>query len=205
MASFFPRFLKIFPCRQLSLLPRWIWTAPATLVVPRSSPAVAVELAAAISSVFTDFAPSCSPSSGEQFRHIEMSDLITRRRAVSTTQGSEPPTQPTAAATAAASVATAPALMDHLAVGPAGSQAPASSASSVAQLLAPGGVISPPAPPTPHPLMRRGHSQTTLRPKVPLPKVPNSPFPVEDSTPPPSKLNPVVDINTLVSSVGTDF
>ncbi|KAI5339572.1 hypothetical protein L3X38_018844 [Prunus dulcis] len=55
-----------------------------------------------------------------------MSDLITRRRAVTTTQGSEPPTQPTAAATA-------PALMDHLAVGPAGSQAPASSASSVAQ------------------------------------------------------------------------
>ncbi|KAI5313812.1 hypothetical protein L3X38_042988 [Prunus dulcis] len=54
------------------------------------------------------------------------SDLITRRRAVTTTQGSEPPTQLTAAATA-------PALMDHLAVGPAGSQAPASSASSVAQ------------------------------------------------------------------------
>ncbi|BBN69787.1 hypothetical protein Prudu_1169S001800 [Prunus dulcis] len=46
--------------------------------------------------------------------------------AVTTTQGSEPPTQLTAAATA-------PALMDHLAVGPAGSQAPASSASSVAQ------------------------------------------------------------------------
>ncbi|KAI5333401.1 hypothetical protein L3X38_023532 [Prunus dulcis] len=61
------------------------------------------------------------------------SDLITRRRAVTTTQGSEPPTQVTAAATAAASPATAPALMDRLAVGPAGSQAPASSASSVAQ------------------------------------------------------------------------
>ncbi|KAI5333000.1 hypothetical protein L3X38_023129 [Prunus dulcis] len=54
------------------------------------------------------------------------SDLITRRKAVTTTQGSEPPTQLTAAATA-------PALMDHLAVGPAGSQAPASSASSVVQ------------------------------------------------------------------------
>ncbi|BBH05410.1 hypothetical protein Prudu_373S000300 [Prunus dulcis] len=53
--------------------------------------------------------------------------------AVTTTQGSEPPTQVTAAATAAASAATAPALMDRLAVGPAGSQAPASSASSVAQ------------------------------------------------------------------------
>ncbi|KAI5339169.1 hypothetical protein L3X38_018441 [Prunus dulcis] len=43
-----------------------------------------------------------------------------------TTQSSEPPAQPTSAATALA-------LMDHLAVGPVGSQAPASSASSVAQ------------------------------------------------------------------------
>ncbi|BBH09179.1 hypothetical protein Prudu_021603 [Prunus dulcis] len=56
---------------------------------------------------------------------LYMSDLIRRRRAVTTTQSSEPPAQPTSAATA-------PALMDHLAVGP-GSQAPASSASSVAQ------------------------------------------------------------------------
>ncbi|KAI5327836.1 hypothetical protein L3X38_027232 [Prunus dulcis] len=55
-----------------------------------------------------------------------MSDLIRRRRAVTTTQSSEPPAQPTSAATA-------PTLMNHLAVGPAGSQAPASSASSVAQ------------------------------------------------------------------------
>ncbi|BBG99530.1 hypothetical protein Prudu_009249 [Prunus dulcis] len=45
-----------------------------------------------------------------------MSDLITRRREVTTTQSSEPPTQPTSAATAPASPATAPALMDHLAV-----------------------------------------------------------------------------------------
>ncbi|KAI5311740.1 hypothetical protein L3X38_040913 [Prunus dulcis] len=100
-----------------------------------------------------------------------MSDLIRRRRAVTTTPSSEPATQQTSAATAPASATTAPALMDHLAVGPAGSQAPASSASSVAQpvsarqrhqwrsLLAPGRVISPPAPPTPHPRMRRGHSQ----------------------------------------------
>ncbi|CAL2231012.1 unnamed protein product [Prunus armeniaca] len=43
-----------------------------------------------------------------------------------TTQSSEPPAQP-------ASTATAPALMDYLAVGLVGSQAPASSASSVAQ------------------------------------------------------------------------
>ncbi|BBN70453.1 hypothetical protein Prudu_1478S000200 [Prunus dulcis] len=69
------------------------------------------------------------------------------------------PAQPTSAATAPASAATAPALIDHLAVGLARSQAPASSASSVAQLLAPGGVICPPAPLTPHPLMRRVNFQ----------------------------------------------
>ncbi|KAI5316410.1 hypothetical protein L3X38_036117 [Prunus dulcis] len=55
-----------------------------------------------------------------------MSDLIRRRRAVTTRQSSEPPAQSTSAATE-------PALMDHLAVGPVRSQAPASSASSVAQ------------------------------------------------------------------------
>ncbi|KAI5317660.1 hypothetical protein L3X38_037367 [Prunus dulcis] len=51
-----------------------------------------------------------------------MSNLIRRRRAVTTAQSSEPPAQLTSAATALA-------LMDHLAVGHAGSQAPASSAS----------------------------------------------------------------------------
>ncbi|XP_020415536.1 TMV resistance protein N-like [Prunus persica] len=60
----------------------------------------------------------------------KMSDLIRRNRAVTTTQSSKPPAQPTSAATAQA-------LMDHLAVGPVGSQAPASSASSVGSLLAP--------------------------------------------------------------------
>ncbi|KAI5327479.1 hypothetical protein L3X38_026875 [Prunus dulcis] len=53
-----------------------------------------------------------------------MSDLIRRRRTVTTTQSSA--AQP-------ASAATAPVLKDHLAVGPVGSQAPASSASSVEQ------------------------------------------------------------------------
>ncbi|KAI5322780.1 hypothetical protein L3X38_031852 [Prunus dulcis] len=69
-----------------------------------------------------------------------MSDLIRRRRAVTTTQSSEPlapltsaATAPASAATTPASAAIAPALMDDLAVGPAGSQEPASSASSVAQ------------------------------------------------------------------------
>ncbi|BBN68757.1 hypothetical protein Prudu_563S000200 [Prunus dulcis] len=84
-----------------------------------------------------------------------MSDLITRRRAVTTTQGSEPPTQLTAAATAAASAATAPALMDRLAVGPAGPRRLPHQRHQWRSLLAPGGVIGPPAPPTPHPLMRR--------------------------------------------------
>ncbi|KAI5344411.1 hypothetical protein L3X38_012288 [Prunus dulcis] len=88
-----------------------------------------------------------------------MSDLIIRRRAVTTTQSSEPPAQPTSAATAPASAATAPALMDHLAVGPAGSQRLLHQLHQWHSLLAPGGVIGPPAPPTPHPLMRRGHSQ----------------------------------------------
>ncbi|KAI5328524.1 hypothetical protein L3X38_027921 [Prunus dulcis] len=90
---------------------------------------------------------SRSLSSGDQIRHLRygfcpifdaladgwMSDLIRSRRAVKTTQSSEPLAQPTSAATAPASAATAPALMDHLAVGPAGSQPSASSASSVAQ------------------------------------------------------------------------
>ncbi|KAI5316590.1 hypothetical protein L3X38_036297 [Prunus dulcis] len=57
---------------------------------------------------------------------VQFPDLIRRRRAVMTTQSSEPPAQPTSAATV-------PALMDHLAVGPTGSQVPASLASSVAQ------------------------------------------------------------------------
>ncbi|KAI5341710.1 hypothetical protein L3X38_009585 [Prunus dulcis] len=91
----------------------------------------------ATNSATSDFA-DCEISGVVMFGPLDrtqthMSDLITRRRAVTTTQGSEPPTQLTAAATAAASAATAPALMDRLAVGPAGSQAPASSASSVAQ------------------------------------------------------------------------
>ncbi|BBH08907.1 hypothetical protein Prudu_021253, partial [Prunus dulcis] len=88
-------------------------------------------------------------------------------RAVTTTQGSEPPTQPTAAATAAASAATsaasaatAPALMDHLAVRPAGSQRLPHQRHQWRSLLAPGGVIGPPAPPTPHPLMRRAKKNT---------------------------------------------
>ncbi|CAL2276212.1 unnamed protein product [Prunus armeniaca] len=55
-----------------------------------------------------------------------MSNLIRRRRLVTTTPSSESPPQP-------ASAATTPAQMDQLAVGPVGSQTPASSASSVAQ------------------------------------------------------------------------
>ncbi|KAI5343983.1 hypothetical protein L3X38_011860 [Prunus dulcis] len=105
----------------------------ATTVVPRSFPAVTVEPAAAISSVFTESAPPSFSLLRRPNPTPEMSDLIRRRRAVTTTQSLERPTQPTSTATAPASAATAPALMNHLAVGPAGSQAPASSASSVAQ------------------------------------------------------------------------
>ncbi|BBN67320.1 hypothetical protein Prudu_41S000200 [Prunus dulcis] len=74
-----------------------------------------------------------STDRGSESRILELANPRSRIFAVTTTQSSEPPTQPTSAATAPASAATAPALMDHLAVGPAGSQAPASSASSVAQ------------------------------------------------------------------------
>ncbi|KAI5343331.1 hypothetical protein L3X38_011207 [Prunus dulcis] len=42
-----------------------------------------------------------------------MSDMIRRRRAVTTKQSSEAPTQPTSAATGPASAVTVPALMDH--------------------------------------------------------------------------------------------
>ncbi|KAI5342902.1 hypothetical protein L3X38_010778 [Prunus dulcis] len=55
-----------------------------------------------------------------------MSDLIRRGRTMMTAPSSDPPAQ-------SASAATAPALMDHVVVGPGASQAPASSASSVAQ------------------------------------------------------------------------
>ncbi|KAI5322898.1 hypothetical protein L3X38_031970 [Prunus dulcis] len=164
MASFFPRFLKIPHSPSLSP-PSAQPPTPvdldraATTVVPRSFPTVTVTPAATISSVFTESAPPSFSLLRRPNLTPEMSDLIRRRRAVTTTQSSEPPTQPTSAAIAPASAATAPALMDHLAVGPAGSQAPASSASSVAQPVSARRRHRPAAPPTPHPLMRRGHSQ----------------------------------------------
>ncbi|KAI5333488.1 hypothetical protein L3X38_023619 [Prunus dulcis] len=55
-----------------------------------------------------------------------MSDLIRRGRSMTTAPSSDPPAQ-------SASAATAPALLNHVVVGPGASQAPASSASSVAQ------------------------------------------------------------------------
>ncbi|KAI5322518.1 hypothetical protein L3X38_031590 [Prunus dulcis] len=56
----------------------------------------------------------------------EMSDLIRRGRSMTTAPSSDPPAQ-------SASATTAPTLLDHVVVGPGVSQAPASSASSVAQ------------------------------------------------------------------------
>ncbi|KAI5316413.1 hypothetical protein L3X38_036120 [Prunus dulcis] len=58
--------------------------------------------------------------------HKRMSDLIRRGRSMTTAPSSDPPAQ-------SASAATAPALMEHVLVGPGASQVPASSASSVAQ------------------------------------------------------------------------
>ena len=55
-----------------------------------------------------------------------MLDLIRRGRSMTTAPSSDPPAQ-------SASAATAPALLDHVVVGPGASQAPGSSASSVAQ------------------------------------------------------------------------
>ncbi|KAI5328556.1 hypothetical protein L3X38_027953 [Prunus dulcis] len=60
------------------------------------------------------------------FRTPEMSDLIRRGRSMTTAPSSDPPAQ-------SASAATAPALLDHVVVGPGASQALASSSSSVAQ------------------------------------------------------------------------
>ncbi|KAI5327203.1 hypothetical protein L3X38_026599 [Prunus dulcis] len=98
------------------------------MVVPWSFLAVTVEPVAAISLVFTESAPPSFSLLWRPNPTPEISDLIKRRRVVTTMQSSEPPAQPTFAATA-------PALIDHLAVGPAGSQALASSASSVAQTV----------------------------------------------------------------------
>ncbi|KAI5351681.1 hypothetical protein L3X38_004572 [Prunus dulcis] len=58
--------------------------------------------------------------------YVQMSDLIRRGRSMTTAPSSDPPAQ-------SASAATAPALLDHVVVGPGTSQASASSASSVAQ------------------------------------------------------------------------
>ncbi|KAI5313781.1 hypothetical protein L3X38_042957 [Prunus dulcis] len=107
-------------------LPLWNLDRVATTLVPRSFPAITIEPAAIISSIFTESAPLSFSLVWRPNPTPEMSDLIRRHGEVTTKQSSEPPTQPTSAATA-------PALMDHLAVGPAGSQAPASSASLVAQ------------------------------------------------------------------------
>ncbi|BBG97149.1 hypothetical protein Prudu_006179 [Prunus dulcis] len=83
--------------------------------------------------------------------------LIRRHRAVTTTQSSEPRLS---RHLLLASICCHCASTD----GPLGSwsceaQAPASSASSVAQPVSARRRHRPPAPPTPHPLMRRGHSQ----------------------------------------------
>ncbi|KAI5338809.1 hypothetical protein L3X38_018081 [Prunus dulcis] len=85
----------------------------------------------------------------------EMSDLIRRGRSMTTAPSSDPPAQ-------SASAATAPALMEHVLVGPRASQVPASSASSVAQPASARGGTGPPTPLRRHRptvLVPRDHSQ----------------------------------------------
>ncbi|BBN67799.1 hypothetical protein Prudu_189S000600 [Prunus dulcis] len=86
-------------------------------------------------------------------------DLIRRGRSMTTAPSSDPPAQ-------SASAATAPALLDHVVVGPGASQAPASSASSVRSQLVLGGGTGPPTPSTRHRptvLVPRDHSQKNTR------------------------------------------
>ncbi|BBN69217.1 hypothetical protein Prudu_823S000400 [Prunus dulcis] len=85
---------------------------------------------------------------------------IPNPRSMTTAPSSDPPAQ-------AASAATAPALLDHVVVGHEASQAPASSASSVAQPPVLGGGTGPPTPWTrrhrPTVLVPRDHSQKNTR------------------------------------------
>ncbi|KAI5322941.1 hypothetical protein L3X38_032013 [Prunus dulcis] len=130
------------PCRHLRYHPAV--AAP----LPRRRPPA---------SVYPEFSPPISLSSGRHFGHLRydfsttfcaladvglwvpeqspeqspvchgrMSDLIRRGRSMTTAPSSDPPAQ-------SASAATAPAMLDHVVVGPGASQAPASSSSSVAQ------------------------------------------------------------------------
>ncbi|KAI5329840.1 hypothetical protein L3X38_029237 [Prunus dulcis] len=75
--------------------------------------------------------------------YVQMSDLFRRGRSMTTAPSSDPPAQ-------SASAATAPALLDHVVVGPRVSQAPASSASSVAQTASARRRHGPPTPSTRH-------------------------------------------------------
>ncbi|KAI5346244.1 hypothetical protein L3X38_014123 [Prunus dulcis] len=82
--------------------------------------------AVANSSIFPDSSPADFSLLRPPFSTPEMSDLIRRGRSMTTAPSSDPPAQ-------SASAATAPALLDHVVVGPGASWAPASSASSIAQ------------------------------------------------------------------------
>ncbi|BBG99405.1 hypothetical protein Prudu_009087 [Prunus dulcis] len=79
-------------------------------------------------------------------------DLIRHRRSVKTAPSSEPLAQP-------ASAATAPALMDHVPVGPGGPRCLRHQFHQWCNLLALGGGTGPPAPPT-------SHRSTVLVPRV---------------------------------------
>ncbi|KAI5321240.1 hypothetical protein L3X38_030311 [Prunus dulcis] len=80
----------------------------------------------AIRRLSSDSSPADFSLPRPPFPTPEMSDLIRRGRSMTTAPSSDPPAQ-------SASAATAPALLDHVVVGPGASQVPASSASSFAQ------------------------------------------------------------------------
>ncbi|KAI5339100.1 hypothetical protein L3X38_018372 [Prunus dulcis] len=128
-ASFFPisGFPPSLPLSPPSPQPSLSAVTSATsLPSPQLPPTVAAEPAIANSSVFPDSSPADFSLLRPPFSTPEMSDLIRRGRSMTTAPSSDPPAQ-------SASAATAPALLDHVVVGPGASQAPASSASSVAQ------------------------------------------------------------------------
>ncbi|KAI5350043.1 hypothetical protein L3X38_002934 [Prunus dulcis] len=110
--------------RHLSHLPAV--TSATSLPSPQPPPYRCRLPAIAKWSIFPDSSSADFSLLRPPFPTPELSDLIRRRRSMTTASSSDPPAQ-------SASAATAPALLDRVVVGLGASQAPASSASSVAQ------------------------------------------------------------------------
>ncbi|KAI5335221.1 hypothetical protein L3X38_025354 [Prunus dulcis] len=125
--SGFPPSLPLSPpSPQPSLSAVTSATSATCLPSPQPPPCRRRLPAASKSSVFPDSSRADFSLLRPPFLTPEMSDLIRHDRSMTTAPGSDPPAQ-------SASAATAPALLDHVVVGPGASQEPASSASSVAQ------------------------------------------------------------------------